>query len=152
MMAASGDESLELTPKNVVNAIAEVVRWRALGIQLDIPNPTLSEIEQDCPKCSDCRLHMVIKWLDQDTNASWAKLVKALQSPDLKKYMIASQIENKYIHRRGSDMSTCTASISSSAPSSPLSPMSLEHVSPLELPSPNFPPNRTAQFSKSSRN
>ena len=77
--------------------------WIDMGLQLGIPDGTLRLIEKDCQKCCT----MFSKWLQRDVNASWSKLIKAINSAAIKKItqseaveMLENQLKERHIVTR----------------------------------------------------
>ena len=59
------------------------VKWKVLGTLLDLPSRTLRNIEDDEGfNCRACCRTMLMKWL-QFGNATWGKMITALESPTL---------------------------------------------------------------------
>ena len=57
-------------------------KWKAIGMQLGLPNEVFVEIEAEYSTNSKwCCNQMLEKWLDVDTTASWDKLLMAIESP-----------------------------------------------------------------------
>ena len=66
-----------------------------MAIQLDMGFATLRKIEERYQEISDRVLSAMETWLDTDKQASWKKLVKALN--DTSKIVLAQNIEKKYV-------------------------------------------------------
>ena len=81
-----------LNVKNVLNALTEVSEWHSLGIQLDILPHKLKELEEYPPHQRKC--HMIEKWLENDPNQSWEKLLKGLKN--IGHNHVAQQIRLQY--------------------------------------------------------
>ena len=55
--------------------------WREIGIQLDLPDCTLSIIQANHPSdVKRCCNAMLSEWLEVDTNATWQKLLSAIDT------------------------------------------------------------------------
>ena len=55
--------------------------WKRIGILLDLPSKQMIDIEAEYPtNPKRCCNEMLEMWLDIDTNASWGKLLKAIES------------------------------------------------------------------------
>lgn len=83
---------------HVVSYVA--TKWKDLGEILLHPDivdtQCLEIIEKDNPgNVKACCNSMFKKWLDTDTNASWKKLIKALQQPSIQLHYRAEQIRKK---------------------------------------------------------
>ena len=58
----------------------------------------LKTIEQDCGRETErCKTEMLICWLQGDPEASWSKVVEAVQRLD--RVVLAQQLQGKYIHQ-----------------------------------------------------
>ena len=56
--------------------------WKVIGTLLDLPSGELKTIEADHPNSvKRCCNEMLDKWLRIDAEASWGKLLEAVQSP-----------------------------------------------------------------------
>ena len=65
--------------------------WKELGVQLEIPIHQLRIIEQDYRNdCVRSCSKMLEEWLENDRNASWEVLIKALDK-------LAESARGKYI-------------------------------------------------------
>ena len=54
-------------------------KWKRLGIQLNIEEHLLQNIEKDhANDCEGCCSKMLTEWLDMNTDASWGILINAL--------------------------------------------------------------------------
>ena len=80
--------------------------WRDIGLQLGIPDGTLQLIENDYPSDKKC-FTMFSKWLQSDVNASWSKLIKAINSTAIKKItqfeaveMLETKLKERHIVTR----------------------------------------------------
>jgi len=57
----------------------------------------LKQIEQDCGRETErCKTEMLNRWLQRDPEASWSKVVEAVQRMD--RVVLAQQLQGKYIH------------------------------------------------------
>ena len=88
MLSLSGSP---LTVKNLLEACREVTDWKGLGIQLDLKNHQLEEIEAEYRKITDRKMKMFTCWINNDFDVSWAHLITALR--DIGDRKIASDIE-----------------------------------------------------------
>ena len=81
---------------HVVPSVA--IKWKALGevlLHRDIVETGYLEIiEKDNPKdVVECCKQMFIKWLETDKDASWERLLTALQSSSVQLIFLAEQIK-----------------------------------------------------------
>ena len=80
---------------NLVNCKVSA-KWYALGVQLDIDGNRLDEIECNNPRdASTCCREAFKYWLDNNTDASWESLLKALESEGVSKKNLAREIREK---------------------------------------------------------
>lgn len=87
-------------PKNVLNALVE---WEDLGTELGIKSSKIREIDRNRKGVvGRCRYDLIDYWLSSDRNASWEKLIEALQSNVMEgKYAsVVEAIENTYLPQR----------------------------------------------------
>ena len=85
-----------LTLKNLTIELTEVGKWYLLGIQLEVPDTKLDELEKNYPNDSDrCRTGAVKWWLRNHPKASWTVLVEALEA--MKEFGVAKAIKMKYL-------------------------------------------------------
>ena len=68
----------QVTIKDLVNELHDVVRWFQLGIYLDISPPELMKIRADHRETEPCKTEMLVTWLRQTREASWSTVVRAL--------------------------------------------------------------------------
>ena len=68
----------QLTIKDLVSELHDVVRWFQLGIYLDISPPELMKIRADHRETEPCKTEMLVTWLRQTREASWSQVVRAL--------------------------------------------------------------------------
>lgn len=83
-----------LSVKNLINATVEVHDWYSLGIQLDIKPYTLKGIQSNCVSQDNCRQEMFTIWLRIDPNASWEKLIDALEK--MSYHCLAQSVKKTY--------------------------------------------------------
>ena len=84
--------------KDVVEELHEVkVKWRAIGIQLEVPSATLKMIAHTHKTDSEQAFaDMIEEWLSQvDPEPSWSAIVDALRSRSVGEGHLASLIERK---------------------------------------------------------
>ena len=121
---------------------------KSMAVQLNMDYSNLQQIQQQNPELSDRLLCSMDSWLKSDPNASWAKIVRALE--DISKNVLASELEQKYcqpptttatLTQPPTDPSPIASSDflpPSPASSAPLSPPSSESSLPLSPPSPHL--------------
>ena len=121
---------------------------KSMVVQLNMDYSNLQQIQQQNPELSDRLLCSMDYWLKSDPNASWAKIVRALEA--ISKNVLASELEQKYcqpptttatLTQPPTDPSPIASSDflpPSPASSAPLSPPSSESSLPLSPPSPHL--------------
>ena len=116
-----------LTLKNLTNALHEVTDWKNLGIQLNIGYHELEKFASDYQNKTDqCKPAMLQFWLDSDVNASWEKLVTALD--EMKKNRVVKEIIKKYqmlsedVPLPASNVTTPSGNFLKTTPPSPSTP------------------------------
>ena len=123
---------------------------RAMAVQLEMDYSKLEQIQQQKTELSDRLLCSMDSWLKSDPNASWAKIVRALEA--ISKNVLASELEQKYCQPPTTTATltqppTNPSPIASSdihvlppspASSAPLSPPFSESSLPLSPPSPHL--------------
>ena len=81
--------------KNLVIAARDAAaKWHDLGVQLDLPDATLTTIALHPDIESHLRM-MLSKWLQYDPEASWEKLADALNT--IGKNVIAANIRQRFV-------------------------------------------------------
>ena len=79
--------------------LPEARHWHNLGSLLEVPEPTLEQIEADYPgDCQQCVREMIKSWLKQaDPPPSWRSLANAVQTvnPNLEKKILKCTIVQK---------------------------------------------------------
>ena len=68
----------QVTIKDLVSELHDVVRWFQLGIYLDISPPELMKIRADNRETEPCKTEMLVTWLRQTREASWSTVIRAL--------------------------------------------------------------------------
>jgi len=84
--------------RDIANEFAEM-SWgevKKLALQLGVKKSSLNTIEEDRQKSDDRKLDAMEQWLKQDSNASWEKIVDALNSKALQRNNLADSIREKY--------------------------------------------------------
>ena len=80
----------------VLKAILTVNGWQALGLMLGLKKYALDVIDlHNRGKVEDCRIEMVSQWLDTG-EATWRRLVQALESPMVNKRGLAVEIARQH--------------------------------------------------------
>ena len=69
--------------------------WSVLGLALGTPPNVIRRIEQESSTVQNCQLKILYHWLGMGC-ASWAKLVKALNSPLVCQEGLAREIARKH--------------------------------------------------------
>ena len=86
------------TPKNILNAIMDVVNWKSLGTQLEIEASKIKEIDaNNRGQVEDCKWDLITSWLESDVSSSWKKLIDALRS--IGKAVLAEGIAATYLSK-----------------------------------------------------
>lgn len=86
---------------NLTNALQEVTDWHSLGIQLGLKPHEIEEIKQNHPTLDERKSAVLVLWLNNDLEASWQKVVSALQLMELN--TLAIQVSTKYIQTPASE-------------------------------------------------
>ena len=88
-------DELKLSLKNIARAVKSVTcSWYNIGVFLGVPESTLNTINQE----RDVERHQVMmlaKWLNLDPDASWEKLVSALD--DVGEEAVAARIKSEFV-------------------------------------------------------
>ena len=95
----------QLTIKDLVCELYDVIRWFQLGIYiyLDISPPELMKIRADHrEKTEDCKTEMLVTWLRQTREASWSTVVRALVG--MRMGALAQKVALKYGEPHYSDL------------------------------------------------
>ena len=91
---AMSDSIDSLTVDQLVQELNEVTEWHILGNFLGLSTSVIKEIDQDCHDTASKRLAMFDKWLRNEVNPSWKKVVKGLEK--MSELRLANQLKNKY--------------------------------------------------------
>ena len=86
--------SLKVLTNEVVPEVCS--KWYLLGIQLNLSDKVLDQIETDHPRDSDnmrCCIKMFSEWLSQDAGASWFTLMAALSSKAVAENELAAKLQ-----------------------------------------------------------
>ena len=92
-----------LNVKTLTHELKDVTAdWFELGVQLGVRHDKLHQIRQDCSgKTERCHTEMLNCWFQGDLEATWGKVVEALQRID--RLVLAQQLQRMYMHRSASD-------------------------------------------------
>ena len=83
-----------LTVDQLVQELNEVTEWQSLGNFLGLSVSVIKEINQDCHDTASKRLAMFDKWLRNEVNPSWEKIVEGLEK--MSELRLANWLKNKY--------------------------------------------------------
>ena len=88
---------------DVVDAVHTAMhKWRAIGLQLRVPEDTLEGIQVQHTKPADCLREMLQQWLVHLwTPPTWSSLVQALSSGVVGEMGLAEVIRMRYCHQDG---------------------------------------------------
>ena len=92
----------------LVRELCKVTEWDVLGIYIGLDESEITEIERDHQSNARRRIAMLAKWMEKDVDASWEKVIGALEC--LSQIRLANQLKEKY----------CTSE--SNPPASPAKP------------------------------
>ena len=84
---------LDLSLKNLINALRKLTDWYDLGLQLDIEDHCLEKFLSENHAIEERKRAMLRFWLQSDEEASWEKLLLALR--EMKQHCLAKEIEKK---------------------------------------------------------
>ena len=94
--------SLKVLTNEVVPEVCS--KWYLLGIQLNLSDKVLDQIETDHPRDSDnmrCCIKMFSEWLSRDAGACWSMLMAALSSKAVAENELAAKLQGTtkcYMH------------------------------------------------------
>ena len=83
----------EVTLRDLLRELIDVVDWFHLGIYLDIPHSALLKISAENGTVDRCKTQALIKWMDL-REPSWEDVVRALVN--IKMIDLARNIAEKY--------------------------------------------------------
>ena len=86
--------TMHLTHDLLVLELKEVRKWDVLGIYLGLEESEITEIERDHHSNARRRIAMLEKWMEKDVNASWEKVIDALES--ISRIRLAYRLKKKY--------------------------------------------------------
>ena len=90
------------TPPKIKDLVEELhdvkTKWRAIGIQLDVPPATLKRIDYSYKTDPEQAFtELILEWMSQlKPGASWAAIVDALRSRSVGETALASVLERKW--------------------------------------------------------
>ena len=70
--------------------------WHEIGIELNLPHGLLQTIRADHSRVQPRCIDVVKTWLQQDTNATWQKLIQVIDSPAVFNVLSHDHSESKY--------------------------------------------------------
>ena len=86
-----------------MNDVAAVIpaKWRFVGIQLNLPNCTLDEIQaQNAGRPDQCKLsfeQVLTRWKSLGTSPyTWETMINVLHSPSVGEVRLANELKVKY--------------------------------------------------------
>ena len=86
---------IEVTHNLLVRELCKVTEWDVLGIYLGLDECEITEIERDHQSNARRRIAMLAKWMEKDVDASWEKVINALES--MSQIRLANQLKEKLI-------------------------------------------------------
>ena len=89
-------QELQLSVNNLISALTEVDDWETLGLKLDVTWSIIKQIAKNRNNKEShlCKADLFDHWLKSATDASWEKVVTALE--EMNSQVIASEIKNTY--------------------------------------------------------
>ena len=84
---------IEVTHNLLVRELCKVTEWDVLGIYLGLDECEITEIERDHQSNARRRIAMLAKWMEKDVDASWEKVINALES--MSQIRLANQLKEK---------------------------------------------------------
>ena len=76
------------------------MNWRKIGLELNITSETLDIIEANNPKqMQECCWEMLKIWLQEDTEASWEKLLHAVEAGN-KFYEAGEILTSRFVFKK----------------------------------------------------
>ena len=88
------DHVQAITHDLLVRELCKVTEWDVLGFYLGLDESEITEIEHDHQSNARRRIAMLAKWMEKDVNASWEKVIDALEC--LSQIRLANQLKEKY--------------------------------------------------------
>ena len=94
--ATMTDMHMLVTHDLLVRELCNVREWDALGIYLGLDESEIAQVEREHHDTARRRLLMLKKWMEKDVNASWEKVIDALEC--MSQIRLANQLKEKYIY------------------------------------------------------
>ena len=96
------------TLKQLLKELEKVGKWFVFGIYLDVPVDQLEKIESSHQQkdLERCKIDMLQYWLDNNVNASWKNVVRALEQTD--QLVLAETVKHKYLLSTTADQGECS--------------------------------------------
>ena len=92
-----------LTVGQLVQELNEVTEWQILGKFLGLSMSVIKEIDRDNHDTASKRLAMFDKWLRNEVNPSWMKIVEGLEK--MSELRLANRLKNKYCEKQENETS-----------------------------------------------
>ena len=85
------------TLEQLLTELKKLDDWFVFGMMLNVPVSELRKIESSNPKGSveRCKIETLQYWLDNNVNASWKEVVRALEQTD--QLVLAATVKQKYL-------------------------------------------------------
>ena len=84
------------TLQRLLEELKDANNWFVLGIFLGVPVKQLQKIESlHRGELERCKIDMLQYWLDNDVNASWKNVVRALEQTN--QLVLAETVKHKYL-------------------------------------------------------
>ena len=90
----------------LVRELCQVTEWDVLGFYLGLTESEITEIERDHQSNARRRIAMLSKWMKKDPNASWEKVIEALEC--LSQTRLAKKLKEKYCTSESNPPATAT--------------------------------------------
>ena len=77
------------------------IKWREIGLELNLTSAELDNIQVDYPRVKERCRTMLNVWLQRDAEASWGKLLIAMQSEDIYRpspRILAGTVQTLYMY------------------------------------------------------
>ena len=74
---------MEVSLKNLVNALKKLTEVDDFGLRLDVPGYELDKMGRDFPKIEDRKREILKWWLNNDSNPTWEKVKATLRAMNL---------------------------------------------------------------------
>ena len=91
----------------LLEELKDVDNWFLLGIFLGVPVKQLQKIESlHRGEIERCKIDMLQYWLDNNVNASWKDVVRALEQTN--QLVLAETVKHKYLLSATADQGGCS--------------------------------------------